>query len=266
MSGLFCTESDDVLLSEQQKFHEFHMKFFEWQQHLKIRIGFALTERCREMRQRIEATEVCKLFECHAIHFQLEEIMTWLFHTSYMQLSLCWRTTEFIQKYLNCVFLKRHSCRSSDMLRLKFAQQDIVEQWSKRAWNNQTCSYLVAFLRSKLQEILSTPHQEQLQQQQTLRKDEPRELAKKQLLGGQVSVGACVLAESVWEVEERLLCNRTELLQSTKDATSTAQRSETQHSTLQGRERSKTCSFPRRPSTGRLCLKLNGEHTSVPAL
>ena len=76
MSGLVCTESDDVLLSEQQKFHEFHMKFFESQQHLKIRIGFALTERCREMRQRIEATEVCKLFECHAIHFQLEEIMT----------------------------------------------------------------------------------------------------------------------------------------------------------------------------------------------
>lgn len=116
-----------------------------------------------------------------------------------------------------------------------------------------------------MQEFLSTPHQEQLQQQQTLRKDEPRELAKKQLLGGQVSVGACVLAESVWEVEERLLCNRTELLQSTKDATSTAQRSETHHSTLQGRELSKTCSFARRPSTGRLCLKLKG-NTSVPAL
>jgi len=131
---------------------------------------------------------------------------------------------------------------------------------NKTSLNNgaKACSYLVAFLRSKLQEFLSTPHQEQLQQQQTLRKDEPRELAKKQLLGGQVSVGACVLAESVWEVEERLLCNRTELLQSTKDATSTAQRSETHHSTLQGRELSKTCSFARRPSTGRLCLKLKG--------
>ena len=43
------------------------MKFLEWQQHLKLRLGFALTERCREMRERIEATEVSKLFECHTI-------------------------------------------------------------------------------------------------------------------------------------------------------------------------------------------------------
>ncbi len=170
------------------KFHEFHMKFLEWQQHLKLRLGFALTERCREMRERIEATEVSKLFECHTIldnYFHWAEIMTWLFRILYMQLSLCSRTTEFIREIFELRFCWKgtlvdlQTCCDSHQI-CTTRHHWTIEQ---RVWNNQTCSYLVAFLRSKLH-VCTPQHQEQLQQQQTLRKDEPRELAKKQLLGG----------------------------------------------------------------------------------
>lgn len=85
------------------------------------------------------------------------------------------------------------------MLRLKFAQQDVIEQWSKKAWNNQRCSYLVAFWGPNCRNFHPLRTRSSCSSNRHFEKMSLENWQRSSCWMAKFSVGACILAAKVWE-------------------------------------------------------------------